>query len=77
MKSAAPWIAAVALLTLCPMVAMSGVVFTSDLDDGTGWTIVADADTSSEFGFDYSPLRDPVGTQWQWHHRAADGREHR
>jgi hypothetical protein len=59
MKSAAPWIAAVALLTLCPMVAMSGVVFTSDLDDGTGWTIVADADTSSEFGFDYSPFGIP------------------
>ena len=30
------------------------VVFTSDLDDGAGWSIVADDDTASEFGLDYS-----------------------
>lgn len=35
-------------------------VFTSDLDDGTNWSIVADDDTSHEFGFDYSRFGIPA-----------------
>lgn len=34
-------------------------IFQSDLDDGTGWSIVTDPDTEFEFGFDYSPFGIP------------------
>jgi len=36
------------------------VIFTSELDSDTGWTIVADEDTSYEFGFDYTTLGIPA-----------------
>lgn len=36
------------------------VIYTSELDSDTGWTIVADADTAYEFGFDYSTFGIPA-----------------
>ncbi len=36
------------------------IIFTSELDSDAGWTIVADDDTSYEFGFDYSEFGIPA-----------------
>lgn len=36
------------------------VIFSSELDSDAGWTIVADSDTSYEFGFDYSTFGIPA-----------------
>lgn len=35
-------------------------VFTSGLDNGDGWSIIADEDTAYTFGFDYSPYGIPA-----------------
>lgn len=39
---------------LCLGSAQGQVLFTSDLDSGTGFTVLGTADTTSEFGYDYS-----------------------
>lgn len=36
------------------------VIFTSELDSDAGWTVVADADTDFEFGFDYTTFGIPA-----------------
>ena len=35
-------------------------IFSSNLDDATGWAVVADEDTEYQFGFDYSPFGIPA-----------------
>ena len=37
-----------------PLASVHAQLFSSDLDDGAGWGVQADADTSYSFGFDYS-----------------------
>ena len=49
-----------ALLALACTSASHAQLFTSDLDDGTGWGVVADEDTEYSFGFDYSPFGIPA-----------------
>ena len=48
-------------LSLCfaMAVACHGQTYTPDMDNGADWTIVADEDTSFEFGFDYSKFGIP------------------
>lgn len=48
--------------TICLLFAhtASAQLFTSDLDDATGWGVVADDDTNYMFGFDYSPFGIPA-----------------
>lgn len=45
-------------LFLCTPLAFAQ--YTSDLDDATGWTVVADEDTEYEFGFDYAKFGIPA-----------------
>jgi hypothetical protein len=49
----------VSALILSAPVASASTIFSSDLDDGVGWGIVENGDTSSQFGFDYSALGIP------------------
>ena len=53
------WTAALTLM-LAPWQATDGaILFTSGLEDGANWTVVADDDTEIDFGFDYSSMGIP------------------
>lgn len=49
-----------AALSLSASHAAAQVIFSSELNSDAGWTIVADDDTSYEFGFDYTTLGIPA-----------------
>ncbi len=54
------WTPALVAGFLLAMVSLAPAqLFTSTLDDGTGWGIVANEDTDFTFGFDYSPFGIP------------------
>ena len=50
---------AFASLTLLGYSANAQVIFSSNLDSGDGWAVVADDDSDVEYGFDYSPFGIP------------------
>ncbi len=54
------YIAFVIAISLLFANAANAQLFTSDLDDATGWGVVADDDTDYQFGFDYGPFGIPA-----------------